>query len=194
MATQTSEQTIRLAPFQEEFLADIFKSAENLTESGSSMPFSAQQLAGLSQGQQQAISSALGGVGSFQPFIQKGSEAIGQGIGAVGTGLGTIGSAIGQTAGATYDFDLDAGNNFKLTITTSSALELGFSNIDGAEGQSGTIEIVNGAITPSWGTECHFVGGTVIDLTQSVTSFLSYYVPSATVVVVNELLDVKAQS
>ena len=103
MATQTSEQTIRLAPFQEEFLADIFKSAENLTESGSSMPFSAQQLAALSPAQQQAISSAMGGVGSFQPFLQKGSEAIGQGIGAVGTGLGTIGSAIGQTAQAGFD-------------------------------------------------------------------------------------------
>ena len=103
MATQTSEQTIRLAPFQEDFLADIFKSAENLTESGSSMPFSAQQLAALSPAQQQAISTAMGGVGSFQPFLQKGSEAIGQGIGAVGTGLGTIGSAIGQTAQAGFD-------------------------------------------------------------------------------------------
>ena len=111
-----------------------------------------------------------------------------------GAQRGTIPTPVTHSSGATYDFDLDAGNNFKLTITTSSALELGFSNIDGAEGQSGTIEIVYGAITPSWGTECHFVGGTVIDLTQSVTSFLSYYVPSATVVVVNELLDVKAQS
>jgi hypothetical protein len=99
------EQTVRLAPFQEKFLTDIFASASALTGEGGQMPFSAQQLAGLSQGQQQAISSALGGVGAFQPFIQKGSEAIGQGIGAVGTGLGTIGSAIGQTAGATYDFD-----------------------------------------------------------------------------------------
>jgi hypothetical protein len=103
MATQTSEQTIRLAPFQEQFLSDIFKSAENLTEPGSSMPFSAQQLAKLSPAQQQAISSAMSGVGSFQPFVQKGSEAIGQGIGAVGTGLGTIGSAIGQTAQAGFD-------------------------------------------------------------------------------------------
>ena len=63
MATQTQEQIVRLAPFQEQFLADIFKSASDLTESGSQMPFSAQQLAGLSQGQQQAIQSALGGVG-----------------------------------------------------------------------------------------------------------------------------------
>ena len=43
MATQTTEQTVRLAPFQEEFLADIFASAEALTEHGSSMPFSPKQ-------------------------------------------------------------------------------------------------------------------------------------------------------
>jgi len=103
MATQTTEQTVRLAPFQEDFLADIFKSAENITEPGSSMPFSAQQLAALSPAQQQAIQSAMGGVGSFQPFLQKGSEAIGQGIGAVGTGLGTIGTAIGQAGQAGFD-------------------------------------------------------------------------------------------
>ena len=112
MATATQEQIVRLAPFQEEFLADIFKSAENVTEPGSTMPFAPQQLAGLSQSQLDAISRARAGVGSFEPFLQRGSEAIGQGIGAVGTGLGTIGtglgtigSAIDQTAAATYDFD-----------------------------------------------------------------------------------------
>ena len=100
---QTQEQIVRLAPFQEQFLADIFKSASDLTESGSQMPFSAQQLAGLSQGQRDAITRATQGVGSFQPFLQQGAEAVGQGIGAVGTGLGTIGSAIGQTAQAGFD-------------------------------------------------------------------------------------------
>ena len=103
--TTTQEQVVRLAPFQEDFLADIFASAKGLTGEGSQMPFAEQQLAGLSEGQQQAIASALSGVGSFQPFLQQGAEAIGQGIGAVGTGLGTIGEAIGQTADATYDFD-----------------------------------------------------------------------------------------
>ena len=103
MATQTTEQTVRLAPFQEEFLADIFKSAEALTEPGSSMPFAPKQLAGLSQGQQEAIGRALAGVGSFQPFLQRGGQAIGQGIGAVGAGLGTIGQAIGQAGQASFD-------------------------------------------------------------------------------------------
>jgi len=85
MATQTTEQTVRLAPFQEEFLADIFKSAEAITEPGSSMPFSAQQLAGLSEDQLRAINVAGQGVGSFQPYLQRGAEAIGQGIGQLGT-------------------------------------------------------------------------------------------------------------
>ena len=105
MATQTVDQTqtIRLAPFQEDFLADIFASAKGLTEEGSQMPFAEQQVAGLSQGQQDAITQANTGIGSFQPFLQQGSQAIGQGIGAVGAGLGTIGTAIGQTAGAGFD-------------------------------------------------------------------------------------------
>jgi len=90
------EQIVRLAPFQEEYLADIFASAKALTGDGSQMPFSAQQLADLSPAQQQAITSAMGGIGGFQPYLQQGSEALGQGIGAVGTGLGAIGSALGQ--------------------------------------------------------------------------------------------------
>ena len=96
------EQIVRLAPFQEEFLTDIFKTAEDLTGEGSQMPFSAQQLAALSQGQQGAIDATMQGLGSYQPFLQGGADAIGQGIGAVGAGLGTLGSAIGQTAQAGF--------------------------------------------------------------------------------------------
>ena len=97
------EQTVRLAPFQEEFLADIFASGKALTGEGSQMPFSPQQLAALSPAQQQAISTAMGGIGSYAPYLQRGAEALGHGIGAVGAGLGTIGSAIGQTGQASYD-------------------------------------------------------------------------------------------
>jgi hypothetical protein len=80
MATTTTEQTVRLAPFQEQFLADIFASAKALTGEGSQMPFSEQQLAALSPAQQQAIASALGGIGGFQPFLDQGSAAVQQGI------------------------------------------------------------------------------------------------------------------
>ena len=95
MATATQEQMIRLAPFQEQFLADIFKSAEGLTGEGTQMPYAEQKLADLSTGQQQAVTSATQGVGSYAPFLQKGAEAIGQGIGALGT-------AQEYTAGAGY--------------------------------------------------------------------------------------------
>jgi hypothetical protein len=82
MATQDvkQEQTIRLAPFQEQFLADIFASAKALTGEGSQMPFAKQELADLSQGQKQAILNAFSGVGAFQPFLQQGSQAVQQGI------------------------------------------------------------------------------------------------------------------
>ena len=82
MATQDvkQEQTIRLAPFQEEFLADIFASAKALTGEGTQMPFAEQELADLSQGQKQAILNAFSGVGAFQPFLQQGSQAVQQGI------------------------------------------------------------------------------------------------------------------
>jgi F0F1-type ATP synthase membrane subunit c/vacuolar-type H+-ATPase subunit K len=82
MATATQEQIVRLAPFQEEFLADIFESAKTLTEPGSStsMPFAKQQLAGLSEAQQRAITEALGGIGDFAPFLRRGDAAVRQGI------------------------------------------------------------------------------------------------------------------
>ena len=95
MATATQEQIMRLAPFQEQFLADIFKSAEGLTGEGTQMPYAEQKLADLSTGQQQAVTSATQGVGSYAPFLQKGAEAVGQGIGALGT-------AQEYTAGAGY--------------------------------------------------------------------------------------------
>ena len=88
MATTTQEQMIRLAPFQEQFLADIFKSAEGLTGEGTQMPFAKQQLADLSPAQQQAITSAMQGVGSYAPYLQAGSSAIGEGItGAMGADI-----------------------------------------------------------------------------------------------------------
>ena len=85
MAQTTQEQIVRLAPFQEEFLADIFQSAKDLTGTGTQMPFSAQKLEGLTEDQLRAIRVAGQGVGAFQPFLQQGAEAVGQGIGQLGT-------------------------------------------------------------------------------------------------------------
>ena len=95
-----------------------------------------------------------------------------------------------HSSGATYDFDLDASNNFKLTI--SAAVALGFSNLDASrEGQTGVIYIDNGAITPTWGAEVQFEGGTTLSITQSVKSVLAYYViPGGAKVLVTGILDV----
>ena len=105
MADQTvsQEQTVRLAPFQEEYLADIFASAKALTGEGSQMPYADQQLAGLSDAQKQAITQASSGVGAYEDYLTQGSQALGTGIEALGTGLGTIGSAIGQAGQAGFD-------------------------------------------------------------------------------------------
>ena len=72
MATQTVETTQRLAPFQEKFLADIFAQAQALKSTP--QPFAPQQLAGLSAGQQQAISQAMSGIGGYQPYLQKAGQ------------------------------------------------------------------------------------------------------------------------
>ena len=104
----TTEQIVRLAPFQEDYLADIFATAKGLTGDGSQMPYSAQQVAGLSGGQQAAIDSAMGGVGAYQNYLNAGTNALGQGIGAVGAGMGTIGNAIGQLPGAQQQYQNQA--------------------------------------------------------------------------------------
>jgi len=77
MATQTVEQVSRLAPFQEQFLKDIFAQATALK--GTPQPFAPQQLAGLSSSQQQAISQAQAGIGGYQPFMQAAQQFAGPG-------------------------------------------------------------------------------------------------------------------
>ena len=77
MAVASQQVTTRLPEFQEQYIADLLTSAQNLFKpvseggKGLSMPFVQQQLADLSEGQQQAISSALSGVGAYQPFLQE---------------------------------------------------------------------------------------------------------------------------
>ena len=102
--TSTQTQTVRLAPFQEDFLGDIFQTAKDLTGDGSQMPYSAQQLAGLSDAQQQAVTQAQQGVGAYQDYLTQGGDALNQGIGALNTGLGNVGSAIDQTGQADFNF------------------------------------------------------------------------------------------
>ena len=95
MSVATQSVTTRLPEFQEQYIADLLESAQNLFKPvvlddegnptdesglGLTMPFVQQKLAGLSEGQQKAIASALGGVGSFQPFLTESKEALTSGL------------------------------------------------------------------------------------------------------------------
>ena len=83
MATQSVETTTRLPEFQESFLANLLASATGLFKPveegglGLSMPYAPAEQAELSEGQQQAISTALGGVGAYQPYLEQAQGAIG---------------------------------------------------------------------------------------------------------------------
>ena len=70
MSTQTitTTTTQRLAPFQEQFLKDIFAQAQSLKDV--QQPFAPQQVAGFSGAQQAAMGLGMAGIGSYQPFIQ----------------------------------------------------------------------------------------------------------------------------
>ena len=84
MSTASQTVTTRLPEFQEQYIADLLTSAQNLfkpTDEGGmglTMPFVEKQLAGLSEGQQQAITSALGGVGAYLPYLEQAQGAIGE--------------------------------------------------------------------------------------------------------------------
>ena len=102
--TSTSTQTVRLAPFQEQFLGDIFSSASALTGDGSQMPYADQIRAGLSTGQQDAITKTNEGIGSYQPFLDSASDSLASGIGSVGTGLETLAGGMGNITDATQGY------------------------------------------------------------------------------------------
>ena len=75
MATQEQTVTQRLAPFQEDFLKDIFAQATALK---GGMGYTDQQMAGLSPEQRRAITLAGQGVGAYKPFMQGAQNALTQ--------------------------------------------------------------------------------------------------------------------
>lgn len=73
MSTSTVEQTTRLAPFQEDFLADIFAQANALKSTP--MPYAPQQMAGMSKDQLDAVGLGRAGIGGYQPYMQQATSA-----------------------------------------------------------------------------------------------------------------------
>ena len=75
MAVQEQTVTQRLAPFQEDFLKDIFAQATALK---GDMGYIDQKMAGLSPEQRRAIRLAGQGVGAYKPFMQGAQAAMTQ--------------------------------------------------------------------------------------------------------------------
>ena len=94
MAESTQTQITRLAPFQEEMLADIYQTGKDLTGPDSQMPYSAEELAGLSEAQKLAITKGTEGIGGYAPYMTEGGDSITSGIGSVGTGMETVEGAL----------------------------------------------------------------------------------------------------
>lgn len=103
MATTTTESTVKLPEYQENYLKDLLASARTL--GGTPVTIPGQQVAGLTPAQQQAMMLGLSGVGGYIPMLQAGEQTLGAGATALQQGIGTTMSGaplIGQTLGA-YD-------------------------------------------------------------------------------------------
>ena len=75
MATTTSEQIVREAPDIEAYKLGLLQSAKNLVDTPINIP--AQQIAGMSQMQQDALARTQAGVGAYQPYLEQAGYTIG---------------------------------------------------------------------------------------------------------------------
>ena len=87
MATDTTSQTVfqREAPEIEAYKLGLMEQAKNLTGTEPTGGLPAVQVAGADPLQTQAANLATQGVGSYQPFLTSGQQAITSGIGALST-------------------------------------------------------------------------------------------------------------
>lgn len=98
-------QIIREAPEIEAYKLGLLKSARDLSQEQLSIP--AYQAAELSDLQQKALTAGEAGIGSFAPFLQTGSEAIGQGM-----QLAQIGATQASAGMGTQAYDPTAATGF----------------------------------------------------------------------------------
>jgi len=75
MATSTTEQIVREAPDIEAYKLGLLQSAKELVDTPVNIP--AQQIAGMSQMQQDALARTQAGVGAYQPYLQEAGYTIG---------------------------------------------------------------------------------------------------------------------
>ena len=83
---EITEQIVREAPQIEAYKLGLLQAAKNLSEQ--QLPLPAYQVAGMTDLQTQAAKLAEQGIGSYQPFLQAGQQAVEAGIGAIGQSFG----------------------------------------------------------------------------------------------------------
>ena len=83
---EVTEQIVREAPQIEAYKLGLLQAAKNLSEQ--QLPLPAYQVAGMTDLQKQSAQLAEQGIGSYQPFLQAGQQAVEAGVGAIGQSFG----------------------------------------------------------------------------------------------------------
>jgi hypothetical protein len=123
MANDTVTSVNQLPGYLQDYQKQILDNAQSLA--GNTMSLPQYQVAGYSPYQNAAFGMANAGIGSYQPYLQQGQNAVyggmnmyGQGVGAVGQGIGatqqginTIGRSMGRFKGQGYENFMDPYTN-----------------------------------------------------------------------------------
>ena len=83
---EVTEQIVREAPQIEAYKLGLLEAAKKLSQE--QLPLPAYQVAGMTDLQKQSAQLAEQGIGSYQPFLQAGQQAVEAGIGAIGQSFG----------------------------------------------------------------------------------------------------------
>jgi hypothetical protein len=83
---EITEQIVREAPQIEAYKLGLLEAAKKLSQE--QLPLPAYQVAGMTDLQKQSAQLAEQGIGSYQPFLQAGQQAVEAGIGAIGQSFG----------------------------------------------------------------------------------------------------------
>lgn len=115
MATSTTHQYQRQAPWMEELIEGLYKTGQAKVAADKGQLPPAYQVAGLSPLEMQAAGTLQGGIGSYMPYLQEAQGGVRAGMGAIGEagipmmqqGYSTIGQAqqlAGMTRGVPYQY------------------------------------------------------------------------------------------
>jgi hypothetical protein len=116
MANDTVTSVNQLPGYLQDYQKQILNNAQSLA--GNTMSLPQYQVAGYSPYQNAAFGMANAGIGSYQPYLQQGQNAVyggmnmyGQGIGATQQGINTIGRSMGRFKGQGYENFMDPYTN-----------------------------------------------------------------------------------